>query len=138
MLEEIGDGEGAGAQGEQGQGRAAQNEDELVAPEFKLERGFEHNEDQADGAEQFQDEPFERDVVKSHRLQALPDADAHADEHKHAGDVGASRQKVGEVRQNDDGAAADDQPVGVDVFCRQLEAGKQEGTHAPKINQILR
>ena len=138
LFEEVSDGEGAGAQGEQGQGRAAQDQDELVAPEFKFERGFEHNENQADRAQQFQDEPLKGDVVKPHRLQALPDADAHADEHEHAGDVGASREKVGEVRQNDDGAAADDQPVGVDVFCRQLEAGKQEGTHAPKINQILR
>ena len=138
MLEEIGNGEGAGAQGEQGQGRAAKDEDELVAPEFKLERRFEHYEDQADSAQQFQDEPFKGDVVKPHRFKALPNTDAHADEHEHAGNIGASCQEVGEVRQNDDGAAADDQPVSVDIFCRQFKAGKQEGTHASKINQILR
>ena len=77
-------------------------------------------------------------MVKAQRFQALADADPHANKHEHAGDVGASRQKVGEVRQNDDGASADDEPVGVDVFRRQLEASKQKGTHAPKINQTLR
>ena len=138
VVKEGGDGAGAQSQCGQRECRAAQDEGEFVASELEFQRGFEHDENQPDGAQQLEDKPLKGNVVEAHRVQSLSDGDAHGDEHQHAGNVGPAGEKVGEVRQDDHRTSADHQAVGVDVFCGQFEARIQDGKqgHACKITQI--
>ena len=142
-MQKGGNGGRAESQSNQGQRGAAQNEGELVLAKLQFEGGFEDDENQPDRAEQFQHEFFKRNLVEPHHAQALTQADAHGDQHKHAWDVRAFGQQVGEVGKNHHGAAANHQAVGVDVVRGKLEVkhreqGGQVGHkgHARKIPQI--
>ena len=133
-------GNGSGAQGErgQGQGRTSKDEGEFVLAELQLQGRFEDDEDEPHGAQQLEHESFKRDGAEADGIESLADGDAHGNQHEHAGDVGPTGEEVGEVRQDDDCAAADHQAVGVDVLRGQLKARIQDGeqSHARKINQI--
>ena len=133
-------GNGPSAQGErgQGQGRASEDEGEFVLAKLQFQGRFEDDEDEPHGAQQLKHESFEGNGVEADSVESLADGDAHGDEHKHAGDVGPTGEKVGEVRQDDDCAAANHQAVGVDVLRGQFKARIQDGeqSHARKINQI--